>query len=315
MTSATTPQAKPAEERRNPLRAGIRAALARMLARLPVTLKGTTLQRIGRMICRASPEVLVTSNLGIAPGLRFQVPLSRSDLAFSRPDRNLAERATLDLAAQLAQRCAGFIDVGANYGLYSAQLACHAAIPILAIEADPGLCRRLTENARASLPRVTVIHAAAAAEHGAIRVFHQNLDDDLSGSLTQAFSDRHRTRPVEVPTIALAQLIAERGLERLLVKVDVEGAGAEAWQGLAAAADRVEFLLMEIIGPEAAIELPRLICEQSDFRSYYICDYHLMRTDFADYEYVEPFWNWLFTRHDPAALRQMLGPQFTVSGE
>jgi FkbM family methyltransferase len=286
--------------------------LAQLFARLPVALKGRVTQRLASVLCGKARDRTVKSNLGIASHLRFRVPLARGDLAFSRPELNLAERATLELAAQLARHCGWFLDVGANYGLFSAQLACQAGIPTIAIEADPQLCALLADNVAENFSNVSVVHAAASAHDAQSLVFHQNLDDDLSGSLSLAFADIHRTRKVEVPGLALSTLIAERGLDKVLVKVDVEGAGAEVWRGLAAAADKVEFLIMEIIQPESAARLPQQICDETGFRSYYIRDYDLICTDFASYDYVEPFWNWVFTRDDPAALVERLDRRFRV---
>ena len=84
-------------------------------------------------------------------------------------------------------------------------------------------------------------------------------------------------------------------LTRACVKIDVEGAGVEVWQGTKNQKDRIAWLIIEIIGPETEASLPAAIIAETGWNAFYIRDYELVRSKAGEFKYADPFYNWLFT--------------------
>lgn len=281
---------------------GARYLLSRA-AVAPVRVKSEHYCRVASAIaarCRPA-SALVQSNMGLSDTLRLSLPAAKHDLLFGRPEQHVAERATLDLVRLLARRSAAFIDVGANEGLYSFAVSTDAGgsgrPSIHAFEPDNDVFARLAHNVETNHAAIHLTNAAVSDRIGR-QTFHRNVSDDSSGSLTNHFSGKHDTVAVDVETTTLAHYLTENDIQHACVKVDVEGAGCAVWDGLSSAADRVDWLVMEIIGPEAEAELPRRIISETGWRAYYIRDYELVRSQAGEFTYKAPFYNWLFTRLD-----------------
>ena len=58
---------------------------------------------------------------------------------------------------------------------------------------------------------------------------------------------------------------------------------------------------MEMLAPEIEAGLPRGIRE-GGLKAYYIRDFELIPSVDGEFEYVAPFWNWLFCRLSPSEL-------------
>lgn len=160
------------------------------------------------------------------------------------PERNVSERTALfrpdrlgggvmhELRAAVSHAGAVFVDVGANAGLFSLDLARHGGegLRILAIDPDPSLLDRLTYNlalARAHgavAPGVQVETAdVAISDHDGLGQFavegseggrHLLGDGETTGGPASR----------SVPLRTLAGLLAERGISVVdLMKIDVEG--------------------------------------------------------------------------------------------
>jgi hypothetical protein len=82
----------------------------------------------------------------------------------------------------------------------------------------------------------------------------------------------------------------------------VEGAGAAVWEGARRAYRRIDWLIFEILGPEIEAELPKRIISDTGWNAYYIRDFDLVRSEAGEFEYREPFYNWLFCPSDRARL-------------
>jgi FkbM family methyltransferase len=274
------------------------STLVRRSAIAPVSLKTLLFQRvISRIALRTPIAGLVDTNLGIDDGLRILVPSTKYYLLYGKPSNHVAERATLELATVLAARSAVFVDVGANEGLFTFQIAAalgasrHASIH--AFEPDPVLFDRFASN----LARNNIgarVNRTAVSDHDGRQCFYRNLVDDLSGSLMAQFSAEHETVAVETDVTSLASYLAANRIENACVKIDVEGAGVAAWAGLRPAQDRIKWLIMEIVGPEARANLPGRIITETGWNAYYIRDYELVQSHTGEFEYRAPFYNWLF---------------------
>ena len=285
-----------------------------MGAHWPAALKGAFAERVFRRLARGSSAVELDSNLGLDERLKWRVPAANALLAFGLPAEDLSERATLDLSRSLAPHADGFLDVGANYGIFAAAVRLEMQgreFPVVCVEADPELAARLARNCESNALDVEVLACAASNGRGRAK-FLRNLSDDSSGSLTTHFAGQHVTREIEVDTVPLSDVLDRIGLERALVKIDVEGAGVLAWEGLSVAIPRIRFVVMEVIGPEATARLPERIVAETGWHSYYIEDYVLRELRWSEFRYRHPFWNWLFCKDGPATLRQILPARFRI---
>jgi hypothetical protein len=146
----------------------------------------------------------------------------------------------------------------------------------------------------------------AVAERRGTATFFKNLSDDLSGSLTSLFTQKHVTRAETVETISLAEYFRIRGIGDAMVKVDVEGAGEKVWDGAVETSNAIRYLVMEMLAPEIEAGLPARIIRETDFKAYYISDFELVPSVDGAFEYVAPFWNWLFCRLSPNELAARL---------
>jgi FkbM family methyltransferase len=261
------------------------------------------------------PSTLARTNLGVSSSLRCDIPFRKSTLVFGRPQRMVSERSTLALVAELSRDCQDFLDVGANEGVFT--FTVHAATASRGVrlhwfEPDRDLHARLAQNLAAN-GIVATGHQAAVADRAGEVTFHRNLSDDLSGSITEHFTAEHDTEREAVRAVALGEYLVECDARDALIKVDVEGAGASAWAGVAPAADRLRYLVIEMLEPEISGGLPARIIAETGFHAYYMNDFQLEASTDGQFRYVEPFWNWLFCRLDPAALSARLaGTPFRV---
>jgi FkbM family methyltransferase len=257
----------------------------------------------GRLVrhVRATGDLIVT-NFGLNADLRCLVPLNKTNYAFGKFERMLSERATFALVRELAADCDEFVDVGANEGAFTFLIHNdHPQMRLHWFEPDRQLARRLSKN----LSRNNIVacgNEMAVAERKGTATFFKNLSDDLSGSLTNQFTQKHVTCAETVETISLAKYIRAQGIGRALVKVDVEGAGEKVWDGAVETAKSIRYLVMEMLASEIEAGLPARIITEADVKAYYINDYELVPSIDGSFEYVPPFWNWLFCRLSPSEL-------------
>jgi FkbM family methyltransferase len=113
-----------------------------------------------------------------------------------------------------------FVDVGANCGLYTL-IACHAGVPVLAIEPNDLNFRRLQENlVHNRYEKAEALNLALGEEKGKCLLYGGGEGASLLknwGGMTSTYA-----REVEVET--LDRLMMSRpSNDRLLIKVDVEG--------------------------------------------------------------------------------------------
>lgn len=127
-----------------------------------------------------------------------------------------------------------FVDVGAHLGLYTV-LAAKAGKPgmlTFAVEADPYNAQALRYNLRKTpSTQVRVIQAAASDADGSAPML---IGQSTIGS--SLVIGRRNIGPAvvrEVKTIALDSVLPSAGAQRLLVKIDVEGAELSVLRGMA----------------------------------------------------------------------------------
>lgn len=252
------------------------------------------------------------TNLGVSKRLRCNLPIAKGQYVFGRPQNYLPERATVALATELGRDCAHFVDVGANDGLFTFSVASQNERLVLHwFEPDPAIYCRLKRNLAANAINARGNNMAVADCRGRASFF-RNLTDDLTGSLRADSASRERSVE-QVETISLSEYFVACSINNALVKVDVEGAGVSAWAGARNIASDIQYLIMEIIGPETECGLPGKIMSEGRLHGYYISDFNLVHSEAGNYCYQPPFWNWLFTRLSPEQLnRRLFGTKFHV---
>lgn len=290
----------------------------RAAALAPPVMKTQFFERACSVISNAAAlsnsKEIWSTNLGVSSKLRCRIPVEKQSYVFGQPKNFLPERATMALVTELCRDCTDFLDVGANDGIYTFAVNRHAprGLRLHWFEPDRNLHDRLRANLSTNSIRALGTHAAVAAERGTAK-FLKNLTSDASGSLKNEFASLHKTIAEEVDTVCLSDYFRDHHIHDAIVKVDVEGAGAEVWRGALGVAAEMRYVIMEIIGPETQCGLPGRIISEANFHAYYIKDFNLTVSRDGTYQYMAPFWNWLFCRLDPGLLRARLaGTQFRV---
>jgi FkbM family methyltransferase len=129
--------------------------------------------------------------------------------------------------AHLLPTVAAFIDVGANHGFYSC-MAASAGVPVVAIEPESGNLRYLKSNVCQNDLVVEVFPLALSDQPGIAELF----GDSDTASLVPGWHGVARHFRQSVPVNTLDNLIACRWAgERLLIKIDVEGAEGHVLEG------------------------------------------------------------------------------------
>jgi FkbM family methyltransferase len=260
----------------------------------------------------------VRTNMGVSSKLRCTLPFVKTHYVFGRPANMLSERATLALVRELSRDCTHFVDVGANDGIFVLlvnQTATACRPQLHWFEPDRDLYSRLADNL-ASNGISARGNRVAVSDHKGVAVFHKNLSDDSSGSLLSCSTEKHNTRPEMVDTVTLQNYLNEWNIHGALIKIDVEGAGYEAWVGASGAADRITYMIIEMLAQEIDKCLPWKIMSDTGFRAYYIRDFELEEIRHGNYRYTPPFWNWLFCRLDALELsKRLAGTKFRVLGQ
>jgi FkbM family methyltransferase len=261
--------------------------------------------KLVRYLPGATEDVVVT-NFGLSADLRCLTVLNKTGYAFGRFDHMLSERATFALVRELVTDCEEFVDVGAHEGAFTFLVHNeHPQVRLHWFEPDRQLGQRLTTN----LARNNIVacgNEMAIAERRGTATFFKNLSDDLSGLSSDLFRGKHVTRAETVETISLAEYFRARGIGDALVKVDVEGAGEKIWNGAVETSKAIRYLVMEMLAPEIEAGLPARIIHETDLKAYYIRDFELVPSVNGTFEYVAPFWNWLFCRLAPIELADRL---------
>jgi FkbM family methyltransferase len=205
----------------------------------------------------------------------------------------------------LAADCKDFVDVGANEGAFTFLVHDNYPKVLHWFEPDRQLAQRLAANL-VSNDIVACGNEMAVAERRGTATFFKNLSDDASGSLSSLFADKHLTRAETVETISLTKYFGMRGIANALVKIDVEGVGEKVWNGAVETSSAIGYLVMEMLAPEIEAGLPARIIREADLKAYYIRDFELVPSVDGEFEYVAPFWNWLFCRMSPDELAARL---------
>lgn len=295
----------------------LKTSVLHYAAKFPPALRSKLSIRVLGAINRrtASRPRLSRTNLGIHSDVDCSIPSQHSELLFGAPRFWTGERSTLALSDALLEHSTCYLDVGSNLGIYPLYLCSrgHRAKPIFCFEPDPELVDLLRRNIKENrLANVAVEDVAVSRSSGTVRFF-ANLSDKASGTLVpENWTGHTLAKPVEVRSVALSDFVADHRLDEVCAKIDVEGAEDQVWEGLLPGLKHFRFLIMEMLGPAIEQGMPLRIIQESGFHAYYIHDYQLEHSRDGRFEYVAPFYNWLFCRETPEELKGLLQARFSV---
>lgn len=192
----------------------------------------------------------------VAPGARFCIHSFANQVEndlFWSGYAGRWEPVSLDLWRKLCGGAETVFDIGANTGAYAlAAAALNPGARVIAFEPVRRVCERLRRNAALNGGRVAVEEVAVSDRGGSATLYDTDAEHVYSASLDHSMLGASYSRSYEVPTIALDDYCAERGIGRVdLVKIDVERHEAAVFRGFRRVlAESRPSLLVEILDRE-----------------------------------------------------------------
>ena len=136
------------------------------------------------------------------------------------------------------------LDVGANIGFYTCQLArwVGTAGQVHAFEPEPRNVARLTANLELNdLAEQVTVHAAALSDQKGSAAFNRAAENHSGWGSLERYEDFHSDH-IEVDTRTVDDVLDSHGLDEVaLLKVDVEGTDFAVYRGAAKALGRSAF--------------------------------------------------------------------------
>jgi len=198
-----------------PLTIDLTVKLSRLCQRLGVL--GRLTRWIGRRLRRTYPHCVDYKALDFRLRLHHYDSVSARALLL-RP--NTYDRREFRFMRQQLAKGDVFVDVGAHIGIYAlvAARAVGAEGRVLAIEADPDLCRRMAFNIRENaLANIRTLNLGVSDKPERLRL---GLGRNRGSSSFLAESDSY----LEVECQDLATILRDQGVDRVkMMKIDVEG--------------------------------------------------------------------------------------------
>ncbi len=174
-----------------------------------------------------------------------------------------------------------FIDVGANIGYFSLNLAknCPNCKAVYAFEADPLVFKQLNQNVQENRLQdsIEIFNIAVTSQPGIV-MFNQSLDTKCSGAESlQKFSDM-KTKEVSVTGLSIDAFVKAHQINDIVcLKVDIEGNEIELLKGAQETIQKgvIRNILIAFNGPRLA----ELGISFDEFQSYvpketYQCSYN-----------------------------------------
>lgn len=170
------------------------------------------------------------------PRLRMRLQTSDGDLPFDCGDlvatqlrRGEFERAEISILTSVLGLCSTFVDVGANFGLYTLLASRRMRRGrIFSFEASPIEFDKLSWTIRKNdLTNVTAVHSAVSDELGEATIYESLFGAGALNRLDRPAKTTGRWRASRVPKISLDHYFALTPTSRVgridLIKIDVEG--------------------------------------------------------------------------------------------
>lgn len=280
-------------------------------AQLPGWMRSFVSYRVFSLVARrvdAKRPRLVMTNLGMHSHYHCLLSDHNHIALYGKPDLYSGERGALYLASSLLKYSDVFVDVGSHIGyfLFFLRDRVRGNTPLYFFEPDAELFGQLERNVQRNRLQEVYGFNAALGSHDGTASFFKNLTDPSSGSLTTLFSDQHETLTMSVPLTTFDTIAKKFHFAKACVKVDIEGAEQDFFEGVKDSVATISFLIMEILGPAIQAGFVQRLMRTWKFQAYYINDLTLEHTQDGAFTYRDGQFNWLFCRESPDELRQLI---------
>jgi FkbM family methyltransferase len=261
-------------------------------------------------------ESIAHTNLGIDNRLKIALPVLQAPpiFFFGKPRSYTGEYYTVQLVGLLSQHCSSFVDVGANWGFFSYYVSQHnPSIPVYWFEPNAVLYQSIITNTASN--RLKSMHGSrqALSDTNGNLSFYVEKGSGFTSSLIKPDIGSALTE-MTVESIRFEDWVLKNGIDgKLLVKVDVENAEWQFIKGAAKTMDKIDFLVMEVLGPARQNGFINYMINDLALQSYYINENKIEHVLQEDMRYTKGEYNWVFCRLLPAELKKKLaGTLFTV---
>ncbi len=276
-----------------------KSTILKTIAGLPVNFKSHYVFRIASNISQyCDPKSDVISNLGINDQLKVKVKITDTVQAFGTPSLYAPEYSTLELCANLLMHTDAFLDIGAHIGYFCYYLENKntTRVPLHFFEPDPDLFKNIKSNVTANkLSNINGTDMAFSDKIGEL-TFFKNLNDTYSGSIKNTFQNKHSLQEIKVRTTTFDDYVEHLPYKNYLLKVDVESAEFEFVKGAEKQLDKIQYLVIELLQDSIENKFPALMIDEYKFNAFYINNFNLIYSKNGEFDYENPFYNWLFTK-------------------
>ncbi|WP_338790466.1 FkbM family methyltransferase [Bernardetia sp. Wsw4-3y2] len=261
------------------------------------------------------PKMPITTNFGISPNLKLVVEPSStvsSVYLFGTPMQYDGERGPLYLSLLLMNNKKYYLDIGSHYGYFSFFLRTHLSEDKIIHYFEPNeLLYSFTENAIQSNNLKNIYgHKFGVGKESGETIFYINHTDSSCSSLNDNYSDKHQLEQVKINVISLNNFVEQSDINAFdcVIKIDVENAEYLIEKGATNVFKKVDYLIMEVLGPAINDKFISHMVNEYGFYAYYINDFQLEYCPDKEesYIYSSPQYNWLFTRRKPNELKQIV---------
>lgn len=290
-------------------------------ASFPVSMKGGIMEKVfNRLLLyyrkKYTVDALICSNLGIANKLKIALPVLQAPATFffGKPTSYTGEFYTLRLAASLSQHCSTFIDVGANWGFFSYYIShFNPSLPVYWFEPNTSLYENITLNVGHNKLNNMRGSVQALSDTNGTMTFYVEQGAGFNSSLIKPESGPLPTE-ITVETIRFEDWLQHDNIgKNLLVKVDVENAEWHFIKGAINAMSKIEFLIIEVLGPARQSGFINYMIHELKLNAYYINENKIQHILKEDMRYTKGEYNWLFCRYNADELKEKLtDPIFIV---
>lgn len=200
------------------------------------------------------------------------------------------ERETTPVFRDLLKTSRCFLDVGANFGVYTlVGCSINPNLQVIAIEPVPAISAALRENVRCNVfeNRVTVMQAAASKEEGWLP-FHES-DEPTMGSLNVEGYQGHSGKLIQVRVVTLDSL----NIKPDLIKIDVEGFEDTVLEGAAELLSTCRPRIILEANPDGPYERVTQILRRHGYGFQHLTPAGPLAAEFIQPHVSEHFCNWL----------------------
>lgn len=274
-------------------------SILNFVAALPIKFKSEYVFRVTSNISQyCDRDYEVVSNLGINDNLKIRVKISNTVQAFGNPELYISEISTLELCSNLLSHSDSFLDIGAHIGYFCFYLENKNTMrtPLHFFEPDSDLYSNLTKNIKANnLSNINGSDIALSDKNGEL-TFFKNLNDSSSGSIKNTFNTIHKLKEIKVATSTFDNYVEHLPYNKYILKVDVESAEFEFIKGAEKEIEKIKYLIIELLQDSIDNKFPLMMIEKYNFKAYYINNFELYESIKGEYQYQDPYYNWLFTK-------------------